>query len=100
MSALSEPRKKNNKKIPTQDLDFKIAKDLLEDFKTLKKYIQDETEKDNESKPKEDGDRMSLNEFAEMILPSRDMKYFLINNDLDYNLFKIGLKKRKFKFIE
>lgn len=63
-------------------LDFKEAKDLQEDYETLLRAIASE----------------ELELFSE-IIRSSDMKYFLVHNDLDYNLFRDSVRFQRIEFI-
>ena len=63
-------------------LDFKDAEDLQEDYETLQKAIFNE----------------ELDVFSD-IIKSSDMKYFLVQNDLDYNLFRDSVRFQRVEFI-
>ena len=78
-------RKKRTKTILKSNegmLDFKDAKDLQEDYETLQKAIFNE----------------EIDLFSE-IIRSSDMKYFLVQNDLDYNLFRDSVRFQRVEFI-
>jgi hypothetical protein len=63
-------------------LDFKEAKDLQEDYETLLRAIASE----------------EIDLFSD-IIRSSDMKYFLVHNDLDYNLFRDSVRFQRLEFI-
>jgi hypothetical protein len=64
-------------------LDFKDAKDLQEDYEILQKAIFNE----------------EIELFSE-IIHSSDMKYYLVQNDLDYNLFRDSVRFQRTEFIK
>ena len=84
------PGDKNRKRVKnlgkkqeeSNGLDFKEAKDLQEDYETLLRAIASE----------------ELELFSE-IIRSSDMKYFLVHNDLDYNLFRDSVRFQRIEFI-
>jgi hypothetical protein len=66
----------------TENLNFKETEDLMEEYKNLIKSIMDN----------------DLQNVLHLIRSS-DMKYFLVHNDLDYNLFKYCVKFKRQTFI-
>lgn len=64
-------------------IDFKDIKDLMEEYENILKSIEED-----------DFDTVIY------LIRSSDMKYFLVQNDLDYNIFRRCITKKKVNFIK
>jgi hypothetical protein len=81
----SKKKKKTSQK-SSKDVNsdvFKDTKDLQSEYELMLKRI-------------EDPESESLKDLAS----NSDMKYFLMHNDLDYNVFRTCIKNRRLDFIE
>jgi hypothetical protein len=76
-------RSKSMRKSRDAGLNFKETNDLQEEYEQLLTSIQQD----------------DLENFEE-IIKSSDMKYFLIHNDLDYDLYKFSVKYGRYNFMK
>lgn len=86
MISKTSSRKSKPTKTTNTNIDFfnaKDIKDLEEDYKILRNYIEND----------------NIQQFQSMIR-NHDNKYFLIYNDYDYQLYKLAIVNRKRDFIE
>ncbi len=86
MSVIYSEKKRNRSRHRRRNsdsgLDFKDAKDLQEEYEALQRTLLHD----------------DLDLFSN-IIRSPDMKYFLVQNDLDYDLFRDSVRYTRFDFL-